>query len=97
MREQPMIKQRMKPTRVPHHIWVLVSKVSRSGAEMVAHLVAQLLVHGAISVLAELLLDEGEEDRDNNAGLESLSEDDEEDLRCEDVGHGGQRFRPGSE
>lgn len=52
-------------------------------------LVAQLLVHGFVFVRAELLLEEGEEDRDNDTGLEGLSEDDEEDGDCKDLNHLG--------
>lgn len=53
------------------------------------NLVAQLLVHGFVFVRAELLLEEGEEDRDNDTGLEGLSEDDEEDGDRKDLNHLG--------
>lgn len=50
----------------------------------------EFLVHGGVAVGAvEGLLEEGEEDGDDDCGLDGLAEDDEEDGDGEDVGRHG--------
>jgi hypothetical protein len=54
----------------------------------VSYLLSELAIYSSILVFPQLLLDERQQYRDNDAGLECLSKDNEENLRCEDVGHG---------
>lgn len=49
------------------------------------NLLLELLVQAFVLVWAELLLEEGQQDGDDNAGLERLSEDDEENRDGEHV------------
>ena len=51
------------------------------------NLVSELLVESFVLVWSDLLLDEGKEDRDDDASLGGLAEDDEEDRDCENIDH----------
>ena len=53
------------------------------------YLISKLLVKQLVLVRAELLLDEGQEDGDDDTCLERFSEDDEEDGDSEDLDHDG--------
>ena len=51
------------------------------------HLSSELLVCFCIQIGSQLLFQESEKDGNDDAGLEYLSKDDEEDWDCEEVGH----------
>ena len=91
MRPQPMTMQMARPTSVPTH--TCSEKTISWGSDMCeiilagTHLLSQLLVNCGILLGTQLLLEEGQENRDDDSGFYCLTKDDEEDWDREDVRH----------